>query len=207
MIFFGTRGVHSNAGQGHFHCPSCRCQQPYKHKRVRRFFTLYFIPLIPLDSVGEYVECDTCSHTFEPEVLQYDPSAGQAEFEVQFHKAIKRVMVEMIMADGVMDEDETNTVRNVYGQIAGSELSEEGVRDEIALAKRENKGVDEVLTAFASSLNDSGKEMVIRAAYLVAASDGEFQKEEKELISRIANALDMTPAHLRGTLSEMAAEA
>ncbi|SVB73282.1 uncharacterized protein METZ01_LOCUS226136, partial [marine metagenome] len=21
MIFFGTRGVHSNAGQGHFHCP------------------------------------------------------------------------------------------------------------------------------------------------------------------------------------------
>ena len=207
MIFFGTRGVHSNAGQGHFHCPSCRCQQPYKHKRVRRFFTLYFIPLIPLDSVGEYVECDTCSHTFEPEVLQYDPSAGQAEFEVQFHKAIKRVMVEMMMADGVMDEDETNTVRNVYGQIAGSELSEEGVRAEIALAKRENKGVDEVLTAFAGSLNDSGKEMVIRAAYLVAASDGEFQKEEQELISRIANALDMTPAHLRGTLSEMAAEA
>jgi DnaJ-domain-containing protein 1 len=207
MIFFGTRGVRSNAGQGHFHCPSCRCQQPYKHKRVRRFFTLYFIPLIPLDSVGEYVECDTCSHTFEPEVLQYDPSAGQAEFEVQFHKAIKRVMVEMMMADGVMDEDETNTVRNVYGQIAGSELSEEGVRAEIALAKRENKGVDEVLTAFAGSLNDSGKEMVIRAAYLVAASDGEFQEEELELISRIATALDMTPAHLDGTLSEMAAEA
>ena len=207
MIFFGTRGVRLNAGQGHFHCPSCRCQQPYKHKRVRRFFTLYFIPLIPLDSVGEYVECDTCSHTFEPEVLQYDPSAGQAEFEAQFHKAIKRVMVEIMMADGVMDEDETNTVRNVYGQIAGSELSEEGVRDEIALAKRENKVVEEVLAAFAGSLNDSGKEMVIRAAYLVAASDGEFQEEEKELISRIANALDMTPAHLRGTLSEMAAEA
>ena len=38
----------------------------YKHIKVTKFFTLYFIPLIPLGSAGEYVECQTCKGTFVP---------------------------------------------------------------------------------------------------------------------------------------------
>ena len=73
MIIFGTKGRDSQVGQGRFNCPQCRMQRAYEHKSVRRYFTLYFIPVIPLGSAGEYVQCESCGGTFGTEILTYDP--------------------------------------------------------------------------------------------------------------------------------------
>lgn len=70
LIIFGRRTVTGSKGTGTFDCPQCGPAKPYNHRRQRRFFTLYFIPLIPLQTVGEYVECGGCKGTFKPEVLQ-----------------------------------------------------------------------------------------------------------------------------------------
>ena len=81
MIIFGTRGVTMNSKSGTFHCPECNAQRSFQHKKVRRFFTLYFIPLIPLDLLGEFVECEGCKNTFKPGVLDYDPGPGREAFQ------------------------------------------------------------------------------------------------------------------------------
>jgi zinc-ribbon family len=70
LIIFGRKSVTGSKGRGQFPCPTCQSIQSYDHKRVRRFFTLYFIPLIPLGTIGEYIECDRCKGTFKPTVLQ-----------------------------------------------------------------------------------------------------------------------------------------
>ena len=73
MIFFiiwGTRGVTTSKGSGRFVCPSCGADRDYTLKQVRRFFTLYFIPIIPLGLLGTYVECRTCGGTFKDSVLE-----------------------------------------------------------------------------------------------------------------------------------------
>src|SRR5687768_7917347 len=114
LIIFGTRGVTTSAARGDFHCPSCDRKCGYDHKRVRRFFTLYFIPIIPLDVLGEYVECDSCKSTFKPEVLSFDPAKEDAAFEAEFHAAVKRVMVLMMLADGKIDDEEIETICSVY---------------------------------------------------------------------------------------------
>jgi len=69
FIIFGTKGVTSRIQEGQFHCPNCNSSQPYRHNKVRRFFTLYFIPLIPLGTIGEHVECETCKTIYNPNVL------------------------------------------------------------------------------------------------------------------------------------------
>jgi len=70
LIIFGSRSVTGSKGTGSFDCPRCGTNRPYDHKRVRRFFTLYFIPLIPLSTLGEYIECGGCGGTYKPEVLR-----------------------------------------------------------------------------------------------------------------------------------------
>jgi len=70
LIIFGSRSVTGSMGTGSFDCPRCGADRPYDHKRVRRFFTLYFIPLIPMETLGEYIECGGCGGTYKPEVLQ-----------------------------------------------------------------------------------------------------------------------------------------
>lgn len=63
MIIWGWRSVTSTASRGEFYCPQCQGYMAYAEKSVRRFFTLYFIPLIPLNSLGEYIECESCKET------------------------------------------------------------------------------------------------------------------------------------------------
>jgi tellurite resistance protein len=202
MIIFGTRGVTYNKTKGEFHCPRCGPGR-FHHKRVRRFFTLYFIPVLPLDLLGEYVECQGCTGTFNPEVLEYDPDADKANFEAEFHRAIRRVMVVMMLADGVIDDDEVRVILEIYEKLAGVAMDEGDLQREVARAQSEGLDVAAALAPYRGTLNDAGKEMVLRAAFHVALADGDFADEERALIQRIAAALEVSPAHLSGVLQQL----
>lgn len=76
MIIWGSRGKESEVARGQFHCPQCDTPVPYVHKKVARYFTLYFIPLFKTEDLGEYVECGGCRGTFKPAVLQYEPPSA-----------------------------------------------------------------------------------------------------------------------------------
>ena len=78
MIIWGTKGQEKEIGTGTFYCPRCDTQKPYIHKVVSRYFTLFFIPLLKIKELGEYLQCGGCNTTFKPEVLQIEPlSQGQ----------------------------------------------------------------------------------------------------------------------------------
>ena len=80
FVIFGTRGITSTVQLSMFHCPRCGSLREGKLKQVRSFFTLYFIPVIPLNVLGRYVECSGCKGTYVEEILQYDPNAQQQVF-------------------------------------------------------------------------------------------------------------------------------
>jgi rubredoxin len=73
MIIFGTRVRHTTLSSGQFYCPNCKTQRNYELRRARNYFALYFIPIIPLNTVGEYVTCQTCGTNFKPDVLKLVP--------------------------------------------------------------------------------------------------------------------------------------
>ena len=203
MIFFGTRGVTYSKNRGEVSCPNCQSQRAYSHQRVRRFFTLYFIPTIPLDLHGEYIECQRCDNAYDLEVLNLDPQAGNAEFEAEFHQAIKRTMVAMMIADGAIEDSELEVIQGVYQNLTGIDLSNEVLEEEIRQAKGEGRDVTNTLADIVGYLNNAGKEMVIKAAFLIAVADGEIQDEEELLIGQIARSLEMSNAHLQGVLDSM----
>ncbi len=206
LIIFGTRGVTSSVGRGEFHCPGCDARRPYEHRRVRRFFTLYFIPIIPLDVLGEYVECQHCRDTYKPDVLTYDPTAGRKLFEAEFHAAVKRVMVLMMMADGKVDAEEIETIRQVFGKLSKRDVTQAEVDAEVRAATSEGRGLRQYLASVSGSLNDAGKELVVQAAFFVAAADGKVTDEETALLGELAAALEMSPAHFKGAIDAVSPE-
>jgi hypothetical protein len=42
---------------------------------MARYFTLYFVPLFPMGTLGEIVQCQACLREWKPEVLRPDPSS------------------------------------------------------------------------------------------------------------------------------------
>lgn len=205
IIIWGSRGVTKTTRSGRFHCPQCNRERGYNHKNVRRFFTLFFIPLIPLDNLGEYVECQICRTSFNPRVLSFNPKAQQKKFEAEFHIAVKRVLVLMALADGVVDDKEIEMVQSIYTKVTNVEISLDEVNAEIEVARNDKRGVNQFLSKMAGTLNPSGKELVLQAAFFIAAADGEFQEEEIALLESIGKSLDMSPAHINGVLQQITA--
>jgi hypothetical protein len=78
LIIFGFRVFFHTVGQGVFHCQRCGGDRRYRLRRGRRFFTLFFVPVIPLNTVGELVQCATCGTRYRPGVLNL-PTASQMQ--------------------------------------------------------------------------------------------------------------------------------
>jgi zinc-ribbon family len=70
MLIWGSKGREKELSQGQFFCPKCKDERPYKHKRVSKYFTLYFIPLFEIQKLGEVVECQVCKSGFDPKILE-----------------------------------------------------------------------------------------------------------------------------------------
>lgn len=69
FIVFGTRGRQTKLSEGEFYCPTCHASRHYERKLARNFFSLYFIPLIPLNKGTEFIECMTCHNAYSTAVL------------------------------------------------------------------------------------------------------------------------------------------
>src|SRR5205085_10628167 len=102
---------------GEFHCPACSSTCGYRHRRVRRFFHVFWIPLIPLTVAGEYVECAQCKGTYKLEVLEAATAiaSGSGSQPVlpsisEAQRSVRRVLAMMTLADGRIDEGEITAI-------------------------------------------------------------------------------------------------
>ena len=204
-MFFGTRGVTTTAGTGAFICPKCGPGSAYGLQRVRRKLVLFAIPVMALDTAGEYVECAGCQSTWEPSVLDHRPEvqATETALEANVETAIKRVMMLMTLADGVVADAEIATIISVYQRLTGDQLDEGRLRARVEGAAQVTETVTDCLTEVAPHLNEPGKEMVIKAMYLVATADGEFHSKERKLLAEAGRALEMSEDHVSGVIEEI----
>lgn len=203
MIIFGTRGVNSTMEQGHFNCPQCEAQKPYKHKKVTRFFTLYFIPLIPLGKIGEFVECQQCRGTFIPNVLKYQKDSSADAFLSQYEIAMKHCMVLIMLADGIIDDDEMLMVQKIVNKFGHNDVTLDELATYVEEVQKNPEDVSTYLKKISPSLNEHGKEIIIKCAYSVAASDGHVDDTEVAVINEMAKVMEMSSSHLKGIIADM----
>ncbi len=186
MIIFGTRGVTSTKETGPFNCPSCGDQRAYSRRSVRRFFTLYFIPVIPLDQVGEYIECLTCKQQFGEEVLAYDPVAEVQQLQADVGGALKRVLTIIMMANGKADGAKIAAACQGYEQVLGIAIDEHEIQGEMASVQNGESELIAEASRLREQLNETGKQAVIQAAIAVALADGPVEGAERTLLGNLA---------------------
>lgn len=183
---YGHRAA--SAGRGTFFCPFCKADTPYRYITVRRTIRLAGLNLVPLRRAAEYVECRNCNGTFIPEVLEPDARTWHLK-PIQLQAAL-RVMLLMMLADGVMEDSEVQRISEVYALLGGDPLPTTAVRTQAEHARVDPRGIEEYLATTALQLNEPGKLTVIKGAFEVAAADGEFQSEERELMRRLVRVLE-----------------
>ena len=190
---------------GEFHCPNCNTPRTYNKKYVQDWFTLYFIPTFPVGSKkNEHIECEECSSIYHLDVIDHKPGLNDEEMASEYEKALQNVLCLMIIADNKVEDEEIKTVSDIFNKLTNNKkLSKIKITKTITKLKKDDLTVDEYLKDIRPYLNAEHRELIIKAMYLVAGSDGHLDDRESELLMYTAKVLEMTPAHIKGVLSEL----
>jgi zinc-ribbon family len=195
LIIFGLRVFYRTIAQGTFHCRRCGGDRQYRLRAGRRWFTLFFLPIIPLNSVGEHVQCTTCRTRYVTDVLQL-PTTAQMQEALP---AGMRAAVSAMLRSG----DPSSPVSR---QRAIEAVIACGVPayDDTALAADLMQSFDAIRPA----LNQVGAQLTIQARewYLaevirIARADGPLTETERQAAQAIGADLGMTQAQVVGVVA------
>ena len=200
LILFGWRGVERETARGEFHCPQCDKTRPYADKSVRRWFTLFFIPVIPLNHLGSYVECPFCGSAYNRAVLNGPATNTDLVFKATVNEAVRRLLVGIAWADGRIDSKEADFAVALAQNVLGDSYTHEWFSADISRLKSEDLLVS--MRTFAGMTNEQGKELLLRIATLLSATDGEIDEAEIDLINRIATALGVPTSYVPGIMQD-----
>ena len=198
LIIWGFRGIVQNIGGGTFHCPAEGADREYFHQKARRWFTLFFIPLFPTSTLGEYVECASCSNTYYPSVLE---APTVADMGIALGRAIRAVAAAVATIDEPLTTGQEDAaidyVRETVDEAYGASRFHDDCRDLAPNAIEHTSAMEGVL-------NDLGKEQMVKAALYIAAVDGDISEAEMQFAVAVSASLGMAPNHLRGVIQSLA---
>jgi uncharacterized tellurite resistance protein B-like protein len=201
VLIWGTKPVRTTIDRGEFFCPQCRSRQSYERLQVQKHGHLYWIPLVRMGDPVEYVECGRCEGQFVPQVLESAPM-DEAEFRRLFVTAVVTTMIAIAGADGEVQETEIARIQEASSALAGVDVDRHDVLRWASDAHGALATAEETLRLVAPMLSTSGKEMLMRSALGMAVADGEVSPDETAAIARLAQVIDVSPAHLSGLVGE-----
>ena len=114
---------------------------------------------------------------------------------------LRRVMCAVMVVDEEICDREIATIQRVFREFSGQDVDARELRREM----EDNDLADplEALRKIEPLLSTHAKEIILKAALIVADADGKILNEEELMIAKIGAFLGLSPAHVRGIVCEM----
>ena len=197
IVVWGWRTVFRLVGSGVFSCPNCGADRNYERRRAQRFFTFFFIPLIPLKVIGEFIRCTYCKTDFRESVLAR-PTAAQ--FTDLLQNTVRGVMVNVLRRGGAGHPGATAAAVEEIVTSGAVGYSQADLAQDMGVVPED---LTQLLAALAAQLPEAGREALVRGAVRVAAADGPVDVQERAVIDTVGAALGMTQAHVAGVVASV----
>ena len=195
LIILGLRVFYRTMAQGMFYCRRCGGDREYRHRAGRRWFTVFFLPVIPLNQVGEHVQCTTCRTRYVTDVLS-QPTTARMQVALP---AGMRAAVSAMLRSG--DPSSPVSRQRAIEAVIGSGVPD---YDEAML----NADLMQPFEAIRPALNQVGTQLTIQARewYLaevirIALADGPLSETERQAALAIGADLGMTQAQVIGVVA------
>ncbi|HTW05116.1 MAG TPA: hypothetical protein VMF87_32790 [Streptosporangiaceae bacterium] len=201
LIIFGLRVFYRAIGQGTFHCQRCGGDRPYRHRAGRRWFTLFFIPIIPLGHVGEHVQCEPCGTRYRMAVLNLPTTA---QMQAALPAATRAASITMLRTGGGSSAAaRRRAIDGIKGAGLGDYDETDLDADLAASAVLGDQGQDLAgpLNRLAIQLEVPAREWFLAEAVRIGLADGPLSDEERHAARQVAAQLGMTQAQARGVIS------
>lgn len=198
LIIFGIRVCYRAIGQGAFHCQRCGGDREYQHLAGRRWFTLLFIPVIPLGQAGEHVRCSTCGTRYRMEVLSL-PTAAQ--MQAALPAGTRAAALVMLRAGGGSSGPARRRAIDAIKGAGLADYDDAALDADLSALAAPGQDLAGPLNRLTVQLAVPAREWFLAEAVRIGLADGMLSGDERNAAREIAAQLGMTPAQARGVIS------
>jgi hypothetical protein len=195
LIIWGLRVFFRTVGGGFFHCPHCGGDRRYRRRTGRYFFTVFFIPVIPLKKVGEQVQCTTCRTRFAADVLAVPTAADMSAALPEGMRAAALTM--LLCGDALAPSARQRAVEAIHGAGAGGY----GPGDLEADLRQPPSLAGGSLARVGTQLTAEAKEWFLADVVRIGLARGPLTDRERQAAQAIAQQMAMTPAQTYGVVA------
>ncbi len=197
MLIIGSTQLTYTKNRGSFHCPRCNQEQPFRHRRKREFLTLYFIPVLPLQLVSEFVECGTCRSTFDLQIASMSAGEIRASQRQNALEMIRRVLVVIVAADDQVSENELSAVTHFARQYELPVVSADQIMREAAAVRQAQVDLRHYISYVAQQLTREDRELLIYHGFLAATAGGDLSPARQQLLQQLPAAVGVPEDRFR----------
>ena len=197
ILFFGWRIVFRTIGHGVFHCPHESADRDYRVRVARRWFHIFWLPIVPLKRFGEIVECETCNSRYEVDVLRIPTAAAIAD---SLARAMRMSIIDILRASSAVSSLQYHAALNILRRYV-PHLTDADLLSDVTML--DTASLHEHLQHIAPVLNDLGKESLVGNCAWVAVADGALNSTGRIVLEQLGADLGMTPAHIRGVIDSV----
>ncbi|MGI5203105.1 hypothetical protein ACQEU6_16210 [Spirillospora sp. CA-108201] len=194
LLVFGLTAVFRTVSEGTFHCPQCGGDRAYRRRAGRRWFSVFFVPMVPLWRLGQAVECRTCRARLPVSALRTPTAQQMAEaLAAGMRAAAALVLRSGDPADAAARARAVATVTG-YGE---PDYDADAVDADLALRRT---FLEREVARAGAHLAVEAKEWFLAQAVRIGLADGPLGEGERLALHRIADLLGMSRAYALGVI-------
>ncbi len=202
MIIYGYAPKTIEVDHGKFLCPVCVREELYTKMVIKRYFTLYFIKIFPIDIMLTYIKCGLCGGEFKEEVLEL---SKEIEREIDqnlsdLSNAVLYALISIAQADGRITDFEVKKIQEISMAIFKQSIDKENIIELSKDVMLYQKTVT-ILKRIAQHIPHKQKALVVLAMTFVAISDNEFSPQELRSITQFGSLLGILPMEINSIIA------
>ena len=184
---------------GSFDCPKCHQQRSYQRKLIKNWISIYFIPIIPIGSSGEVLQCTKCKIEF-PAKSAPQSQASDSPTSEDFAEAL---LVLVALDRGTPNRTVVAKLQQVLSELREQPVSSETVAALILQGQSTRYSAFEYARTTRAGIS---REDRIRAVVLIdelVRCPGEAHPAGLDLLDSISKALGISSTALNSLLGDL----
>jgi len=181
MFFLvGERVTGKTKDAGISACAVCGDDEHFSHVVETNYFSLFGLPLLPIEKLADYYRCDRCNNSYADLLVELPTQVP----------VLQRTLSYILLGYG--QTGKSDLIRDICLKLCGFDYSAEEMRKAAIQLESGQSLFMEYLRSEASRINSQGKMQIIEAAFLMTYICCEIQYEDRLRVNLIGNALGVS---------------
>lgn len=167
-------------------CPNCGSDLVLSD--LKRWFTLYFIPIFPISTIETLYHCKNCDSSYKEKIkdMLKGSKQNQEKFELEAKKmfavALASCMTHMAKADGKVSKEEKEHIDKILSKFPKQFKKDIDAAKEKVMKSKNDDVVFNILRNAQKILTAEAFMVIIAQIAKVLLADGKIDKKEEQLM-------------------------